>query len=282
MEFLKRLFGKKARASTDEVMAALKQKVSGLSRPAVRLIKSEEPGKSRLGGKPLADSKDFLWPESGGKPMAFLARIELEEIAQAVQFDWLPKSGTLLFFYDIFEMPWGFDPNDRGKWCVLYQEQAVHEIDHPDNLPDEAIIKEISVSVKKEMVLPDLFSPEVDSLHLSDEESDLYTEIKYEGSEEMPMHQVGGFPAPVQGNDMELEAQLASNGVYVGEPEGYESDEARKLEGGAGEWRLLFQFDSDEELGIMWGDCGMLYFWVRKEEAGNYRFDNTWLILQCG
>ena len=80
---------------------------------------------------------------------------------------------------------------------------------------------------------------------------------------------------------MELESQLASNGIYVGDSKGYESEQAKKLEAEAKDWKLLFQFDSDEELDIMWGDCGMIYFWVQEQKARKNEFDNTWLILQC-
>ncbi len=40
--------------------------------------------------------------------------------------------------------------------------------------------------------------------------------------------------------------------------------------------------DSDDELKIMWGDAGMIYFGVRREDARKLKFDNTWVILQCG
>ena len=31
----------------------------------------------------------------------------------------------------------------------------------------------------------------------------------------------------------------------------------------------------------MWGDCGMIYFWVREPEARSGNFANAWLVLQC-
>jgi uncharacterized protein YwqG len=31
----------------------------------------------------------------------------------------------------------------------------------------------------------------------------------------------------------------------------------------------------------MWGDCGMVYVWIRREDLVNRRFDKTWLGLQC-
>ena len=50
-----------------------------------------------------------------------------------------------------------------------------------------------------------------------------------------PMHQIGGFPCPIQNDDMELECQLASNGIYLGSGEGYTSDKAKALADGSPE-----------------------------------------------
>ena len=32
----------------------------------------------------------------------------------------------------------------------------------------------------------------------------------------------------------------------------------------------------------MFGDCGMLYFYIRKEDLAARRFDNVHFVLQCG
>jgi uncharacterized protein YwqG len=43
----------------------------------------------------------------------------------------------------------------------------------------------------------------------------------------------------------------------------------------------LLQLDSDEEAGMMWGDRGMLYFWIPEEALAPRRFGEVWTILQC-
>ena len=73
-----------------------------------------------------------------------------------------------------------------------------------------------------------------------------------------------------------------SNGIYCGNPKGYDEGRKRGLEAGATDWRLLLQVDSDEQTGMMWGDMGRLYFMIHKDDLQYRRFDKVWQILQCG
>ena len=80
---------------------------------------------------------------------------------------------------------------------------------------------------------------------------------------------------------MQLECQLASNGVYCGNPEGYQNPLVGELGSKASQWTLLFQCDSDDNVGWMWGDVGRLYFWITESDLVAQRFENVWMILQC-
>jgi uncharacterized protein YwqG len=115
MEFLKKIFGAKPKINWKEAKKSLEPKIAGVKRPAIKLLKSEEITRSKFGGQPYVEAGNFKWPESGGKPMAFLAQLDLAEIAKVYKYDWLSDKGILLFFYDVLEMPWGFDPKDRGN-----------------------------------------------------------------------------------------------------------------------------------------------------------------------
>ena len=80
---------------------------------------------------------------------------------------------------------------------------------------------------------------------------------------------------------MELECELVTNGLYCGDPSGYNDPKAKKLEPNAKNWQLLLQIDSNEENEMMWGDGGRLYFWIKKDDLLNKNFDKTWFSLQC-
>ena len=49
------------------------------------------------------------------------------------------------------------------------------------------------------------------------------------------------------------------------------------------EWKLLFQLDTVEngDFELMFGDCGRIYFYIRREDLAQRRFDRVWLIQQC-
>jgi hypothetical protein len=42
---------------------------------------------------------------------------------------------------------------------------------------------------------------------------------------------------------MQLECQLASNGIYCGDPDGYKNPRVAELKSGAADWILLLQID---------------------------------------
>ncbi len=48
-------------------------------------------------------------------------------------------------------------------------------------------------------------------------------------------------------------------------------------------WQLLLQLDTvrKDDFELMFGDCGRIYFYIRKDDLKARRFENVWLILQC-
>ena len=268
MNFIKSLLGSK---KTAEPSRDIRPMLEPLAVPAVHVIKQAEVTRSYFGGDPLLPS-NIKWPHCGDEPLAFLARLSLSELAAALPIDWLPKEGALLFFYDAEMQPWGFDPKDRGGWAVVH----VSDVGAPSR-PGDAY----SIGFQRIAVLPPSERENVAALEFNDTESDDYGVFADEPFDDHPKHQVSGFPSPVQGDRMELECQLVSHGLFCGNSSGYKDPRAAELEPGRSQWRLLCQIDTDGELNVMWGDAGMLYFWVEEEAARAGRFDNVWLVLQC-
>ena len=293
MKSLRKILGIKSKEEKEQehkkwmlMKLNLKEKILGLTQPAVHLLKTNSKTGSKFGGKPIVDNPDFVWPRSNEKPMAFLAQINLNEISKEIEFEWLANKGSVLFFYDVREMPWGFDPKDRGKWKVIYQNNPSIELEPPLDLEAELVITEKFIKTSKVELLPSFEDKVIENLNLTDEETDLYIEIGEHYAELDPLqdysaHQVGGFPRPVQGDLMQFEAEQASNGIYMGDEKGYKNTDDKDYALAKKEWKLLFQFDSDDDLDIMWGDLGMIYFWVERSKSKENNFEDVWLVLQC-
>lgn len=278
-KFLDRLMGTKPAASPMRDIEAL---VAPLATPAVHIVSTKSPSLSHFGGAPRLPS-DVVWPVKNGVRLGFLARLSLNEIHHACSVPWLPNQGALLFFYDMRNQPWGFDPEDRGSCAVLHVPDLPEVTTETDDGPngDELPFPHKNICFERIAVLPSGERGPVDALNLTSEESDEYDRIADARFREKPRHQIAGFPTPVQGDDMELECQLVTNGLYCGDPSGYKDPRVPALESGANDWRLLLQFDTDDDLDIMWGDAGTIYYWVREQDARADDFTNSWLVLQC-
>ena len=277
MGFFNRIFGGGDSEKPKPLPLAEVEKLAApLAAPAVHLVPAASDTPCHLGGEPNLPA-GVSWPAKNGKRLPLLASIDLPSVAEALPIDWLPRTGRLLFFYDVEEQPWGFDPKDRGSWAVIHaQDGGV-----PASSPAPGALPRQFVSPRRIASLPSYERPEFESLGLSEEQSEALIEIGITAYGDAPRHQIGGYPHPIQGDAMELECQIVSHGIYAGEPSAYKDPRVTALKDGAKDWRLLLQFDSDDSLDVMWGDAGTVYFWVREQDARAGRFENVWLVLQC-
>ena len=282
MSLLKMLFGRFFPSRTvepvySERVSALVAQIETQARPCVRLVPGEA-GNSRLGGTP--DMRD-AWPRFDGRPMCFLAQLDLAAIRKAGGPDWLPEDGCLLFFYELEHGGWGFDPKDAGSFAVLHEPNGAPASPAPDDLAEDARLPRYPVTFEKGVSFPNMERFGAYGMDLSDEE-DAALEAALEAHDPpYPTHQVEGYPGPIQNDQMEEQCQLVTGGLYLGKPEGYYSERAAELKTMPANWRLLFQLDSDDAADMMWGDLGRLYFWIREEDARAGDFSKAWMILQC-
>ena len=96
--------------------------------------------------------------------------------------------------------------------------------------------------------------------------------------------QLLGWPDIIQ-NNMTLECELVSRGHYLGgswESVPQEERDALRVPS-VQDWRLLFQLDTvaSGDFELMFGDCGRIYFYIRREDLQARQFDRAWLVLQC-
>jgi uncharacterized protein YwqG len=250
-------------------------------------------GTSKIGGRPDLPSslkwpketkeavkKKFLIFEIAAKtqtevPLSFIAQINLADVSRLDSGGLLPETGMLYFFYSADQAVWGFDPKDRSGFEVLYFDgnSPLKRTEFPEELPHHARYRAASAVPSQALSFPD-----PDHLpFLKDDEVDRFFEM----SEEIPVNKMFGYADVIQG-EMELECELVTNGIYAGDSSGYRDPRVPALKQRAKDWILLLQVDSNEkECQMMWGDLGRIYYWIRKDDLLNRRFDRSWLILQC-
>ena len=274
--FLARLLSGPRRNVPDAVTEAALAAVRAAAKPTI-LLESAQEGMTaaRIGGLPHLPA-DCEWPRRDGHPLSFIAEIDLAAVHRSTGPEWLPAGGYLHVFYDADAQPWGLYPADQTGWkIVLTDHRSEQPLPAPIDLKAGLRFNERSLSARRSVSYP-----EPERLSVVDYDFEAMENLLERPIGVEPGHRIGGYPSPVQNDTMELEAQLASNGVDLSQPEAYHSPETKSLEAGADAWRLLLQVDSDDDAGMMWCDSGRLYFWVREQDACIGDFSRVWTILQ--
>lgn len=257
--------------------------LAAVAQPSLRLTRTDEcdptAPRSRLGGQPLlVPGTD--WPRStDGKPLSLVGVWITNEINSWYGQPMLPGDMVLSFFYDaVGERGWGYDPTHKEFWRVV--PAAVADATAVGVPEGAEAFRGWALTAQQTLTIPDIWDPAVAQLTDKDPDgvSDAYEQL--DASDTTPLHRAFGWPDPVQ-EAMPLECQLASNGIYVGSPEGYRDPRVADLRAGAADWLLLWQIDTDEDAGWMWGDLGTIYYWIRREDLATGRFDRVWMIFQC-
>lgn len=285
MSFLKSIFGKSKRIpKNDKDIGEHLDYLKTLRKSAIALSKSDGEAFSQIGGLPSLP-ENVAWPKWKGTPLAFLCQFDISELPEECERNGLPTSGVLYFFYDQEQKTWGIDPEDKGSWQVIYTDKPSKELSEcpaPEGLSRDCIFPEKPVVFSSVKTYPNWQDDRVDHMNLTNKQGDQYVDLCLDVFRGNPKHHLFGYPSPVQGDDMELECQLASNGVnYDDRNIGNRDLRAKQLETVKSDWILLFQLDTDDDVGMMWGDCGLLYFWIKKTDLKETSFENCWMILQC-
>lgn len=262
-----------------------------LLRPAVQLVPvgDHESAVGRLGGLPALPS-DVPWPDwVGHGPLSYIGELECDSLAQFELDLPIPKTGRLLFFY--FDGSFDDFATTVGTWDAssLQGARMLHLADvtaaSPRPAPDGITVYPERVVAGRPIVTspgwehPDLreafMEPGQDERSFLDHpvNADAFMEVVYE-RRVGPVHQVGGYAQPVQGPVEHEVAQAAlDNQVGYRDP---------RLEAEALRWELLLQVDSDDDLNMMWGDVGTLYWMVRPEDLANDDLTQVSFTWQCG
>ena len=225
---------------------------------------------SRFGGEPELPA-GIAWPAGPGEPMAFVGQFDLAAVREAGGPAWLPDDGMLFVFH---HEDWGSPDLVR----VLYVQERVEESRLPRRSPDDWAYPIRSISFERRTSLPSLEWLSMDG-HDLEPAGPAWAELsEIVDRRSMPNahHQIGGYPEEIQPGHLPLEAELAwrREGGPARKPEIYSPQAASQA------WRLLFQIDTDDQLGMSWMDGGRLYVLVREQDARAGDFSQTVTIVQ--
>ncbi len=286
---------------TDNERCLLVDKIMKIAKREIRIdyhISDEKLkcGQSKIGGKPDTPAY-FEWPyflgteclsgEEKNRPLSFLMQIDLKDVAEYDTEGLLPHTGTLSFFYELCTMKWGFDPLDLGSAKVFYfpDSEALYETAFPQDLEEDFVLPEFAVDLSEHISLPDYYEAGFDGKTTWDDYDECISDVGYDLDEMGDRTKLLGYADIVQ-NPMQEECEAVSRGYRVGCSEDYaiiSEEEKKNIEMSADKWMLLFQMGTIEKEGyeLMFGDCGHIYFWIKKSDLLDRKFDNVRLILQC-
>lgn len=217
---------------------------------------------SYFGGMPTVDA-GFEWPLKDGYPLHFIGRLACSNL----QLDTFP-TGHLLFFYD--DRHFGYSSKDRGHAVVIHQ-QSGEPLLAESQLPEYEVRSLLGLSKKRvkprvyqrvDVIFVEGYSYPSLERKLIPFKDDISEECYLEFLDSVRSNiQIGGYPSPVQSDEMEKDCVKA---LGLGQPS---------------EWRLLLQLG---EVGNMvWGDAGSLYWFIHEADLRDGRLDRVWMVMQC-
>lgn len=253
-------------------------------RPVVRLAaepaRSPQPWQSKVGGVPYRPTGE-AWPTApDGRPLVFLAQLNFAELnpdGQALPD--FPRRGVLQFFI-LNDMFYGADIGERYERTVQAPPERFRVLYWPEVSEDHAALEASMPRPEYDpQELAQLraggFEVLIDDSHLIDERlpHDPDREIALAAvPDREPVSGADDSSGPLLGlnlsawEDARVQAvrsalyDLGPGGHKVGGFPDFTQQDPRRPED---DLMLLFQLDSDERLGLMWGDVGTANFFIR-------------------
>lgn len=214
-----------------------------------------------------------------------MAQFDCRMLAPLDKSGLLPQTGVLSFFYDMTDQPWGISPGELSGGRVFWfgDDASLHEMEYPDNLDGYQRFPMLAIEASPSVSMP---SAEDFFLMFPDQDFSSYRTAcsSVEGGSASCGSQLLGWPSVIQ-DPMPVVCEILSRGYAPAAGwKGVPMEILRKArEEAVYDWQLLFQLDMIESDGfsLMLGDCGMLYYFIRREDLLMRRFDRVVTIVQC-
>lgn len=228
-------------------------------------------GSSKFNGAPDVPA-GFDWPQWKGKSLAFLAQINLSEVAPFDLENQLPKAGVLLFFASLDEdnPVWG-EPDQRDGWRVLWVREPLQRVEPPADAHWIVPQNTQRVAFDVDWIFDTLMENTL--AEKPDWSEDQWSEFEFDTMDQAP-HRMLTCPYGPQLSPFVIAANAAQgkSGFALYYDETVATDD----------WVLLLQLDTGAgDFFADIHDVGWLYFMIRRDDLANGDFSKVWLNEQC-
>lgn len=223
-------------------------------------------GCSKYGGRPdVAD--DFQWPhDTSGRPLSLLLQIDCADLAPLDREGLLPSSGQLYFFYELSKMN---RSGQKNAVQVIYNDQPssqLHPLDYPANLDKKYQLQECRLQFFQRRSIPS-----IEELgHLTDKPFNDKYRFEYEEAFDRLEESWTG----IEGIGSMLGFAFLIQEPIVDDL----SDNVLLLELDSSEY---WPKDDKTPHDLTFGDHGIIYFYIKREDLQARRFDSIKFALQC-
>lgn len=233
---------------------------------------------SKVGGTPYIPN-GFEYPYSKSEPsqpLMLLAQINFEQMPHIKDY---PIKGMLQFYLnpkdDCCGINWD-NPTEQDNFRIIYHESVDYSANNLDKIPE--------FNKESDDYMPFEYGTEAKltgKLHLQGLTpypcEDFDDIIKNTFKELYPNEDVETF---YKDNEEEIEKFFEENDYSVhaiGGYPNYTQNDVRTEEHST----LLFQLDTDDDINLMWGDCGIGNFFINLKDLKNLDFSNVLYNWDC-
>lgn len=231
-----------------------------------------EPWESKIGGDPYLPIGEEIPKNPNGVPLRLLAQINFED---APHIDNMPTKGILQFFVDTIDDLVGADfdnPTEQTGFKIIYrqdivkdQSKLITEFHYDIGENEEEFISPLEAKLLFEKGIQPITNEDyrfgVEFLTNFDEDKEVQ-----DGDKVLPLdefyidhmvsegHRIGGYPFFTQFDPRSEDSKYDT---------------------------LLLQIDTDDALGIMWGDSGVANFFINKDDLARLDFSDVLYNWDC-
>ncbi|OWR27155.1 hypothetical protein CDO73_23170 [Saccharibacillus sp. O23] len=241
-------------------------------------------GSSRVAGEPDLPEK-APWPsDAQGEPMTFVLQLKLDELQGLDPENRLPEKGNLFFFAGYYD--------SEIEHRVLYASPEEMRTAARRSAPaptvhekDDGPFRSYGLNARASLDLPGYGYLDEEAIENEERGWEEYEDLIFELEEEKasPIVKMFGYAEGQHGDDEYMaalklfgcESTYDPNEAIERLTQAFGGDRER-AEREVSDMVMLAEIDSDQSVGFLWGDAGVLHYFIRGEDLLQGSFERTY------